>query len=122
MATKRKSFLNVTGTVMTTLTVPFEKVDFEEIVDTYDISGVTFDELIDIYCGKLEDFPIKLGKNEFEMATSFFTPILEAHVERAAVYAPKWEKTITTDLDDLEEIPYDPFPMKEPQEETEDKE
>lgn len=118
MATKNKNFLNVTGAVITTLTAPFEKVDFDEVVDTYGISGITFDELLDVYCGKLKDFPIKLGKNEFEMATSFFTPILEAHIERAVASAPSWEKTITTDLDFLEVVPYDPLPMKKPQEET----
>ena len=99
---KRKSYLNITGTVMTTITVPFEKVDFDEVVD----------ELIDICNNQKPDRPIKIGKNTYEEATQFFYPIFEAHIANAEPSIPAYEKIKSTDLDEIEEIPYNPLPLK----------
>jgi hypothetical protein len=89
---KKNKYIEFNGYIEIPFTDTFDETDFNEFVKKYDIRGITYNELIQIGEGKLEDRPIQLGKNLFDgdgyprYAYDFFLTLVQSEL------VTKWSK------------------------------
>lgn len=83
---KKNKYIEYNGYVEIPFTHTFDETDFNEFVKKYNIKGITYNELIQIGEGKLEDRPIQLGKNLFDedgypiYAYDFFISLMQSQL------------------------------------------
>lgn len=62
----KHKYIEFTGSITMPARYYFDETDFNWMVKKYGITGITYDELIQIAEGKLPDRPIQLGDNLFD--------------------------------------------------------